>query len=255
MITQAQAQAMIAGGIPLAQVMALMQGGGANEAAAPVAVDQALNAIRSAPPPSEYDDSFSDDGGKFDGRYRVRVRRVFMMNTRKSGNIFKVAVTVLASSNPYLTAGSNREHPVFIDRAEAALSEAQGLIQKLWAAKGGQGPYTDQFAKDVIGEGQPAAGLEFDLEVSTSPQSRDKMKNFTHVTFSPVQGAAPAVSAPAGFPATAGTSGPAVTPVVNPLAGLDPALLALLGQAAPAAPVGPTLPPELMALFAAQGAR
>jgi hypothetical protein len=265
-MTPQQVQALLAAGIPVAQIAAMM--GAAPAAAAtvpaaeaPVSIDRVLNAIRSAPAPTDYDDGYSDkeNPGRFDGRYRVRVKRLYIANTRKSGNKLAVTHEILASSNPLVYVGENREHAIFLDRADAALSEAQGLYQKFYAARGNAGPYTDEFARAATGEGQPCAGLEFDVDVSTKPQAGNKDKVFTHVSYSPVQGPAPAVSGNTTFQAP-----PAPTSASAPAAGmvtLSPELLAMFAaqqvQAAPVvaapapapAPVGPTLPPELAALF------
>lgn len=200
-MTPEQIQALIAAGVPPAQIASMMSATAA-PAPGPAALsshhDPLLAGIRSAPPPTQAGVSFVDDHGKFDGNYRVRVKRVEIDIVDK-GKILRSILEVLESSNMNVAVGSEREYPLFLWN-RPALADAQGWLQLLSDAKGNVGAFTDSFYAGATGEANICAGVELMLSVFTKQQKRDSSKSFTHHRFSQVAPAAAAVRPAATIP-------------------------------------------------------
>lgn len=219
MFTAEQIAQMVAAGMSPAQIAAL-GATTAPAAAAPAPLsfhpggsDPLLAGIRSAPPPTSYGMSFVDDGGKYDGDYRVRIKEVSFDNTDK-GKVLRTTMTVLASNQETVPVGSEREYALFTWN-KPALAETQGWLQQLSDAKGNVGPFTDAFYRECTGEANVCAGLEFDLSVFTKPQKRNPSKSFTHYRFSAPSGAPSMIATPPSIPGGAAYS-TAAAPAVPP---------------------------------------
>lgn len=185
-----------------------------------------LARMRTAPPPGNAGQSFSDDNGKYDGDYLVTIKRV-AYETKRTANIHKIILRIDESFNDNVAVGAEREHVIFM-KAEAAFSEANELFQIFSDAMGNSGPYTDAFYQDAVGERQPLAGKRMRITVMTKPQKNNPAKSFTHVRWSSADAPAP-TAAPL----------PQVLPPM-PAPAVPPSLPG--GSAQPAAPALPPLP-------------
>lgn len=194
--------------------------------------NEMLARMRSAPPPGNAGQSFTDDNGKFDGDYTVTIKRV-AYEKKRTVNIYKVVVRIDESFNDNVAVGAEREHVIFL-KHEASYSEANELFQIFSDMMGNSGPYTDAFYNDAIGERQPLAGKRMRITVMTKPQKNNTTKMFTHVRWSPDTGG----SVPAPTPAPAAPLPPVLPPMPAPV--IPPS--APGGAAQPALPSLPVAP-------------
>jgi hypothetical protein len=81
--------------------------------------------------------------------------------------------------------GTDRDHVVWPKSGEPAAAEFKGLIQdRVVFLRGGvPGTFTKEEAAELLGPGQPMAGVRAKLTVSTEPQDKDSRKGFTHFRY------------------------------------------------------------------------
>jgi hypothetical protein len=199
----------------VAAFMAQQQAG-----AAPALQGNGLAAqLRSAPDPTKSGQSFSDDGGKYDGEYTVTIEEVGIKNVSK-GQVFSASLRVEETSNPAIRVGEVREHPMFL-WSPAAVSECKGFVQMLSdALTGSSAPFSDAFLSGLTGEQQLGKGTRLSLRVFTAQQKRDKSKTFTHTRFSVLDATCAGLDSPRPEPAAATSQIGGYTPA--PALGTEP---------------------------------
>ena len=95
------------------------------------------------------------------GQYRVQVQEVKEITSRKGVNFFIVEVTVLRTTNPDYQAGATIGWPVNMSQ-DYALGNIKEFAQAL--ASDMQAKVTGKDIEAMLGEDQPAAGMELDVD-------------------------------------------------------------------------------------------
>lgn len=129
----------------------------------------------------------ADDGST--ARYRLRVKVLKVMKTRKKEDQFIAEFHILESSQPKRPAGSDASWLANLTRHEAALGNVKGLLAALFNM---QEDEIDEAGADaaVDEKEQPCVGMEVICEAFNKPTKEGKP--FTRCNWFPVEEAAAA---------------------------------------------------------------
>jgi hypothetical protein len=134
-----------------------------------------------------------------EGKYRVKVAKVFMLGSRKSGDLFTVEAVILASTNPQRPVGLKGTWQVKMGQ-DMSLPNIKGFLAACNGANPGNDKevldcFTDKAGNDVseetaemaVGDDNPLAGVEVDLTV-VMITTKGKGLPFSKHEWSPVRG-------------------------------------------------------------------